>query len=75
MIRYDRSPHSVVACCTVCGWREVAVTQDGAWRVAKAHEVGMHPNQFQVRNAEAARRRRAEGSGCEGGGPSVESCP
>lgn len=68
-IRYDRSPHSVLAWCS-CGWRELAVTQEGAWRVAKAHETSQHPDRFQVRHAEDVRRRRQ--AGCDGAGDSID---
>jgi hypothetical protein len=56
VIRYDRSSWSVVAYCT-CGWRELCLTQDGAWRAARGHETGQHPDRFQVRHAEDERRR------------------
>jgi hypothetical protein len=72
VIRYDRSLNSVVVACS-CGWREVTVTQDGAWRVARAHETSMHPDRFQVRHAEDVRRRRQ--AGCDGSGDSIDPCP
>lgn len=56
MIRYDRSSWSVVAYCT-CGWRELTVTQEGAWAAARGHEVSQHPDRYQVRDAEEQRRR------------------
>jgi hypothetical protein len=56
VIRYDRSSWSVVAYCT-CGWRELCLTQDGAWRAARGHETGQHPDRHQVRRAEDERRR------------------
>lgn len=59
VIRYDRSTWSVVAYCT-CGWRELCLTQDGAWRAARGHEVGQHPDRFQVRHAEDERRRHQD---------------
>jgi hypothetical protein len=71
VIRYDRSPHSVVVWCT-CGWREVSVTSDGARRVARAHEVGLHPDRFQVRDAEKRRAQRAQDPGCSGSGGTMD---
>lgn len=57
MIRYDRSPFSVVVTCS-CGHRELCLTQEGAWRAARAHETTVHPDRFQVRHAEAVREQR-----------------
>lgn len=64
MIRYDRSPSSIIVMCS-CGWREITLTKQGAWRVAVSHEEGSHPGRYQVRNAASKReeRRRTEDDG------------
>ncbi len=41
--KLDKSDSSVVAYCTVCGWREVATTTLPARRAAAEHERAAHP--------------------------------
>jgi len=57
VIRYDRSAETVLTSCD-CGWRDLALSQEAAWRVAEEHERSVHPERFQVRWAAEKREQR-----------------
>lgn len=67
MIRLDRSPNSVVVVCS-CGWRELTLSIEAAWRIADVHERNVHPDSTQIRDAAIIRRRREALRGTPGRG-------
>ena len=57
-MHYDTTPAAVTAWCE-CGWREIALTTEGARRTAVDHERSVHPDDRHVRDAALLREARA----------------
>ena len=58
-IRYDRTQFAVTVYCD-CGWQDLSLTQESAWRIAADHEERVHPHRRQVREAARMRETRRE---------------
>lgn len=61
-IRYDRSRWSTVIYCD-CGWSDLAVSKEAAYWLAEDHESRVHPNDTQIRNAAAQRKKYHDAHG------------
>jgi hypothetical protein len=61
-IRYDHTPDIHTAYCD-CGWIDLSLTREGAWRIALEHESRVHPHRQQVREAAKKREQRAADTG------------
>lgn len=59
MIRLDFTRHSVVAVCSLCGWRAGALDRPEGWRLGAAHERRAHPELTQAAKASSSTRRPA----------------
>lgn len=57
-MHYDTTPAAVTAWCE-CGWRDLALTPEGAQRLAVDHERNVHPADMHVREAARIRAARA----------------
>ena len=58
-IRYDHTAYAHTVYCD-CGWQDLSLTREGAWRIAADHETRVHPHRRQVRDAERIRETRRE---------------
>lgn len=56
-IRLDRAASSTLVVCS-CGWRELALSDAAAWRLATAHEAACHPDTQRARQAACHAARR-----------------
>jgi hypothetical protein len=62
MMHYDRTKVAVLAWCD-CGWRELALTPEGAHQGAADHERNVHPARTQARDALRQSRYRVDDDG------------
>lgn len=58
-IKLDKSPNSVLAYCTLCGWRDILTTTLAARRAGADHERRSHPTERTAYNSFWRATRRA----------------